>query len=115
MTLDDSVHAFRLRLMTRAQDLGIEFRPRSFTRTSQMQVALDSHLELSNHRRAYQGNRTRGRTPGEIFVRRSNLGRRPTRARSVKTIAALDLPGCERRTLTSCTQPIVASYCFRLS
>ena len=36
MTLDDSVHAFRLRLMTRAQDLGIEFRPRSFTRTSQM-------------------------------------------------------------------------------
>ena len=76
-----------------------------------MQVALDGHLELYNHRRAHQGNRTRGRTPGEIFMRRSSHGSHPTSARSVKTIAVLDLLGCERWTLTSCTQQIVVSYC----
>lgn len=58
----------------------IEFRRRFFTRTGQMQVALDRYLEFYNHRRAHQGYRTRGRTPGEILMRRSSHASHPTQA-----------------------------------
>jgi len=58
----------------------IEFRRRFFTRTSQMQIALDRYLEFYNHRRAHQGYRTRGRTPGDILMRRSSDDSHPTKA-----------------------------------
>lgn len=49
----------------------IEFRRRFFTGVTQMQAALDRYLDFYNHRRAHQGYRTRGRTPGEIFMQRT--------------------------------------------
>ena len=46
----------------------VEFRRRFFTGATQMQTVLDRYLDFYNHRRAHQGYRTRGRTPGEIFM-----------------------------------------------
>ncbi|MGH2628049.1 MAG: IS481 family transposase [Anaerolineales bacterium] len=49
----------------------IEFRRRFFTSVTQLQAALDRYLDFYNHRRAHQGYRTQGRTPGQIFLPRS--------------------------------------------
>ena len=55
----------------------IEFRRRFFTRTTQMQTALDRYLDFYNHHRSHQGYRTQGRTPGEIFMQRTSHDSRP--------------------------------------
>lgn len=54
MTLDDSIHALRLRVMTRAH-------------------ALDRYLEFYNHCRPHLGYRTQGRPPAEIFSSRRRV------------------------------------------
>ncbi|MDR7415881.1 MAG: DDE-type integrase/transposase/recombinase [Armatimonadota bacterium] len=46
----------------------LEFRRRFFTRVATMQDALDRYLTFYNHHRPHLGYRTRGRTPGELFM-----------------------------------------------
>jgi hypothetical protein len=41
------------------------------------QTVLDRNLDSYNHRRAHQGYRTRGRTPGEIFMHRTRHDSQP--------------------------------------
>jgi len=65
----------------------IEFRRRLFTGASAMQTALDRYLDFYNHRRSFQGYRTQGRTPGEIFCIRG--GKRDKRQRHLSVNAHL--------------------------
>lgn len=46
----------------------VEFRRRYFTRLPQLQRSLDSFLRFYNQERPHHGYRTRGRTPGAIFL-----------------------------------------------
>jgi len=66
----------------------IEFRRRFFTSAAAMQTALDRYLEFYNMRRSHQGYRTRGRTPGEIFLTRGGKRDQRTRDQSVNTYPA---------------------------
>jgi len=63
----------------------IEFRRRFFTNAAALQIALDRYLDFYNTRRAHQGYRTRGQTPGEIFFTRGGKRDKRTRAQSVNT------------------------------
>lgn len=63
----------------------VEFRRRFFTNVTSMQAALDRYLEFYNHRRSHQGYRTRGRTPGEIFLSEGGRSDQRTRDQSVNT------------------------------
>jgi len=66
----------------------IEFRRRSFTGDAAVQAALDRYPEFYNTRRAHQGYRTRGRTPGEIFFTHGGKRDKRTRAQSVNAYPA---------------------------
>jgi transposase InsO family protein len=66
----------------------IEFRRRFFTSAAAMQTALDRYLEFYNTRRSHQGYRTRGRTPGEIFLARGGKRDKQQRFQSVNTYPA---------------------------
>jgi transposase InsO family protein len=66
----------------------IEFRRRFFTSAAAMQAALDHYLEFYNTKRSHQGYRTRGRTPGEIFLARGGKRDKRQRIRSVNTYPA---------------------------
>ncbi|MDR7437162.1 MAG: IS481 family transposase [Armatimonadota bacterium] len=51
----------------------LEFRRRFFTRVAAMQDALDRYLTFYNYHRPHLGYRTRGRTPGELFMHRKEV------------------------------------------
>lgn len=63
----------------------IEFRRRFFTSAAAMQTALDCYLKFYNTRRSHQGYRTRGRTPGEIFLTHGGKRDKQTKDQSVNT------------------------------
>ncbi len=61
------------------------FRRQFFTSAAAMHTVLDRYLEFYNTRRAHQGYRTRGRTPGEIFFSPGGKRDKRTQDQSVNT------------------------------